>query len=452
MTGAHHRVVIVGGGFGGLRAAQALRKGDFDVTLIDRTNHYLFQPLLYQVATGILSVGEVAPALRGVLHKHKNVHVELAEVTGFDLENRTVVGVRPGGSERAFSYDSLIVAPGSTTSYFGDGGLAEHSLPMKTIDDALNLRRRIFAAFELAETAPSEAERRRWLTFAVVGGGPTGCEVAGQIAELAHRTLKEDFRAIDATSAVVLLFDAGNDILASFGDHLSRKAASGLERMGVQVRTETRVTSIDGDGMEVESPSGPERVATHTVVWAAGVQASPLARILAEASGVECDRAGRIAVRPDCTLPGHPEAFVIGDAMTLSGLPGVAQVAIQQGSYVARSIRRRLEGQPQTEPFAYRDRGSMAAIGRGRAIVSFHGLRYGGFLGFLSWLFVHLAFLTGFRNRLGALIAWSWAFIGRSHNQRAFTVESIGGSDIYRGFELFTQANGGSMTTQGDRR
>jgi NADH:ubiquinone reductase (H+-translocating) len=430
-----HRVVVVGGGFGGLHATEILRKGDVHVTLVDRTNHHLFQPLLYQVATGILSVGEIAPPLRGILRKHQNVHVELAEVTGFDLENRTVLAVRPGGTECAFPYDGLIVAPGSTTSYFGNEELARHALPMKTIDDALNLRRRILAAFELAESAPSEAERRRWLTFAVVGGGPTGCEVAGQIAELARRTLHEDFRAIDATSAAVLLFDAGKEILATFGDRLSRKARSGLERTGVEIRTERRVTSIDGDGMDVESPSGQERVATHTVVWAAGVQASPLARILAAESGAECDRAGRVAVRSDCTLPGHPEVFVIGDAMTLSGLPGVAAVAIQQGSYVARTITGRLEGKPQTKAFSYRDLGSMAALGRGHAIVSFHGLRYGGFPGFISWLFVHLALLTGFRNRFAALVAWSWAFVGRSRNQRAFTVESIGGSDIYRGFE-----------------
>jgi NADH dehydrogenase len=450
-----HRVVVVGGGFGGLHATELLRKGDVEVTLIDRTNHHLFRPLLYQVATAILSVGEIAPPLRGIVRKHKNVRVELAEVTGFDLESRTVVAVRPGGTECAFPYDSLIVAPGSTTSYFGREDLARHSLPMKTIDDALNLRRRIFAAFELAETAPSEAERRRWLTFAVVGGGPTGCEVAGQIAELARRTLNEDFRAIDATSAVVLLFDAHTEILATFGDRLSRNATSGLERMGVEIRTETRVTSIDGDGMDVESPGGRKRVATHTVVWAAGVQASPLARILAEASGAECDRAGRVAVRSDCTLPDHPEVFVIGDAMTLSGLPGVAGVAIQQANYVARTIRRRLEGRPQLKPFSYRDLGSMAAIGRGYAIVSFHGLRYGGFPGVLSWLFVHLALLTGFRNRLAALVAWSWAFIGRSRNQRAFTVESIGGSDIYRGFAApsalgLTRVSRASTTTPPD--
>jgi NADH:ubiquinone reductase (H+-translocating) len=448
-----HRVVVVGGGFGGLLATETVRKGDVDVTLIDRTNHHLFQPLLYQVATGILSVGEIAQPLRGVLRKHKNVHVELAEVTGFDLENRTVLGVRPGGSERAFAYDSLIVASGSTTSYFGHEELAEHSIPMKTIDDALNLRRRIFAAFELAETAPSEAERRAWLTFAVVGGGPTGCEVAGQIAELARRTLREDFRAIDTTGAVVLLFDSHKEILAGFAGRLSRKARSGLERIGVEIRTETRVTGIDGNGMDVESRSGQERVATHTVVWAAGVQASTLARILAEASGAECDRAGRVAVRSDCTLPDHPEVFVIGDAMTLAGLRGVANVAMQQGSYVARTIRRRLAGKPETKPFSYRDRGSMAAIGRGHAIVSFRGLRYGGFLGFLSWLFVHLAFLTGFRNRFAALTAWSWAFIGRSRNQRAFTVESIGGSDIYRGFAPagprgFARISRTSATTQ----
>jgi NADH dehydrogenase len=426
-----HRVVVVGGGFGGLLATQFLRKGDLEVTLVDRTNHHLFQPLLYQVATGILSEGQIAPPLRGVLRKQKHVHVELAEVTGFDLEHRTVAAVRPLGAACSFPYDTLIVASGSTTSYFGHDALAQHSLPMKTIDDALNLRRRILAAFELAEAARSEAELRTWLTFAVVGGGPTGCEVAGQIAELARRTLRQDFRAIDPTSAAVLLVEADKQILRGFGDRLSLKATSGLERMGVDVRTETRVTSIDGDGIEVESPGGRERVATHTVVWAAGVQASPLARILAESSGASCDRAGRVAVRPDCTLPGHPEVFVIGDAMTLDGLPGVAAVATQQGIYVARTIRRRLEGKPHGKPFSYRDPGSMAAIGRGRAIVSFHGLRYGGLLGFLSWLFVHLAFLTGFRNRVGALISWSWAFIGRSRNQRTFTVEEIGGSDIY---------------------
>jgi len=450
-----HRVVVVGGGFGGLVATEVLRRGDVEVTLVDRTNHHLFQPLLYQVATGILSVGEIAPPLRGVLRKHKNVHVELAEVSGFDLENRRVVAARPGGTECAFPYDSLVVAPGSTTSYFGHEELARHSLPMKTIDDALNLRRRIFAAFELAETAPSEAERRRWLTFAVVGGGPTGCEVAGQIAELARRTLREDFRAIDATSAVVLLFDAHTEILSAFGDRLSRSATKGLERIGVEIRTGTRVTSIDGDGMDVASPSGAERVATHTVVWAAGVRASPLARTLAEAAGAECDRAGRVVVRPDCTLPDHPDVFVIGDAMTLPGLAGVAQVAMQQGTYAARTITRRLDGTPPNEPFRYRDVGSMAAIGRGRAIVSVHGVRYGGFLGFLSWLLVHLALLTSFRNRLAALIAWSWAFIGRSRNQRAFTVESVGGSDIYRGFappgaRAFTRVTQAATTTPGD--
>ena len=427
-----HRVVVVGGGFGGLLAARALRKGDVDVTVVDRTNHHLFQPLLYQVATGILSVGQIAPPLRGILGKHENVKVELAEVTGFDLENRTVAAVRPLGTPLTLPYDTLVVASGSTTSYFGRDEFAVHSLPMKTIDDALNLRRRILAAFELAETAPSDAERRRWLTFAVVGGGPTGCEVAGQIAELARRTLQKDFRAIDPADAVVLLVEADTQILRAFGDRLSTKATRDLERIGVEVRIGTRVTCIDGDGMDVESPSGRGRIATHTVVWAAGVQASPLARMLADAAGAECDRAGRVAVQPDCTLPDYPEIFVIGDAMTLGGLPGVATVAKQQGMYVARTIRRRLEGKPQGKPFRYRDLGSMAIIGRGRAIVSFHGLRFGGLLGFIAWLFVHLAFLTGFRNRVGALASWSWAFIGRSRDQRAFTVEEIGGSDIYR--------------------
>jgi NADH dehydrogenase len=453
-----HRVVVVGGGFGGLLAAKCLRKGDVEVTLVDRTNHHLFQPLLYQVATGILSEGQIAPPLRGILRKHKNVHVELAEVIDFDLENRKVVAVRPLGTPLALTYDSLIVASGSTTSYFGRDEFAQHSLPMKTIDDALNLRRRIFAAFELAETALSEVERRAWLTFAVVGGGATGCEVAGQVAELAHRTLKQDFRTIDPASAAVLLVEADKQILGAFGDRLSRKATSGLERMGVDVRTETRVTGINGDGIDVESPSGRERVATHTVVWAAGVQASPLARILAEASGAECDRAGRLAVRPDCTLPKYPEVFVIGDAMTLDGLPGVAQVAKQQGIYVARAIRRRLEGKPEGKLFTYRDLGSMAVIGRGRAIVSFHRLRVGGLVGLLAWLLVHLAFLMGFRNRVGALISWTWAFIGRARDQRTFTVEEIGGSDIYRRRDRIAQVTRApvrasgltSTTTQGD--
>jgi NADH:ubiquinone reductase (H+-translocating) len=416
---------------GGLWTTRFLRKGNVAIKVVDRTNHHLFQPLLYQVATGILSEGQIAPPLRGVLGKHENVHVELAEVTGFDLENRVVTAVRPLGTPLAIPYDTLILASGSTTSYFGNDSFAEHSLPMKTIDDALNLRRRIFAAFELAESSPSEHERRRWLTFAVVGGGPTGCEVAGQIAELAHRTLKSDFRAIDPKNTRVLLIEAADDILASFGDRLSQKAKSGLEQTGVEIWTRTKVVGIDGDGIDVQWPDGQQRIPTHTVVWAAGVKASPLARSLAEEAGAEVDRAGRVVVQPDCTLRGHPEVFVIGDAMSLAGLPGVAEVALQQGIYVARTIKRRLEGKQDRKPFRYIDLGSMAIIGRGRAIVSFHGLRYGGVLGFLSWLFVHLAFLTGFRNRAAALISWSWAFIGRSRNQRTFTVEEIGGSDIY---------------------
>jgi NADH dehydrogenase len=426
-----HRVVVVGGGFGGLAATKALRRGPVDVTLVDRTNHHLFQPLLYQVATGILSEGQIAPPLRGILRKQANVRVELAEVAAFDLEQRTVHAVRPLGTPVALSYDSLIVAAGATTSWFGHDDLAQHSLPMKTIDDALNLRRRIIAAFELAETAPTEEERQRWLTFAVIGGGPTGCEVAGQIAELARRTLPREFRTIDSRSARVLLVEANEQVLRSFGDGLSRRATRGLERIGVEVRTGTRVTGIDADGLDMASARGAERVATHTVVWAAGVQASPLAAGLAAASGSEPDRAGRVAVRPDCTLPGRPEVFVIGDAMALGGLPGVGAVAKQQGVHVARTIRRRLDGDARERPFRYRNLGDMAALGRGHAIVSFHGLRYGGLLGSLSWLFVHLALLTGSRNRLGALASWTWAFVGRSRDQRAFTVEEIGGSDIY---------------------
>ena len=426
MATERHRVVIVGGGFGGLLAAQCLRKAPVEVTLLDRTNHHLFQPLLYQASTGILSQGQIAPALRSVLRKHKNIRVELVDVTGFDLDAHTVVGVRPDGHPAALPFDSLIIAAGGQTSYFGHDELGRHSLSMKTLDDALILRERIFGAFEMAETEPDAEARSAWMTFAVVGGGPTGCEIAGQIAELGHRSLKEDFRAIDPTAVQVILIDAGKEILATFGDKLAGKATNELEQMGVQIRTETKVASIDQGGVEVDGPQGHERIASRTVVWAAGVQASPLGRILAEATGAERDRAGRVSVQPDCTLPGHPEVFAVGDMMSLDGLPGVAEVAMQQGIYAARTIRHRVEGKKPLGPFRYRDLGSMAAIGRRRAIVDFHGLRLSGWLGWLGWLFVHLLFLTSFRNRFTAVSSWAWSFIGSGRGQRAlatFTVD-----------------------------
>src|SRR5262245_27632054 len=313
MASNTHRVVIVGGGFGGLFATRALRRAPVEVTLVDRDNHHLFQPLLYQVATGILSEGEIAPPIRNVLRRQRNVRVELADVTGVDLETRELTASRPDGMPFSIAYDSLIVAAGAGQSYFGHDEFSRFAPGMKTINDALELRGRIFGAFEMAELERDPEKRRAWPTFVVVGGGPTGVEIAGQIAELSRRVLKDDFREIDPTSARILLFDGGKEILAGFGDRLSAKGAQALERLGIEIHTESIVTGVDQEGVVVKSGDDERRIPAHTKVWAAGVEASPLARLLGEASGAEVDRAGRVAVLPDCSLPGHPEVFAIGD-------------------------------------------------------------------------------------------------------------------------------------------
>jgi len=417
-----HRVVIVGGGFGGLFAAKFLRRVPVEITLIDRTNHHTFQPLLYQLATGILSEGAVAPPLRAVLRKHRNVRVELADVTGFDLQARTVTAARPLGPALTIPYDSLIVAAGATGSYFGHDEFSQFAPGMKTVDDALELRARIFGAFEMAEMEEDPAIQRVWLTFAVIGAGPTGVEMAGQIAELSRRSLKHNFRRIDPASAQVLLFDGGEEPLATFGDKLCAKATSEIERTGVQLRMRSRVTDVKPDAIVVQGPDGQERVPCHTRVWAAGVQASPLGAMLAAATGAGTDRAGHVEVLPDCTLPDHPEVFVVGDMMSLNGLPGVAEVAMQSGIHAARTIKRRLQGDSSSKPFVYRDLGSMATISRFRAIVSFKGIKVGGFIGWLMWAFVHLTFLTGFKNRWIALFKWLGAFVGNSRDERTITM------------------------------
>jgi NADH dehydrogenase len=424
MASDPHRVVIVGGGFGGLFAARALERSPVHVTLIDRVNHHLFQPLLYQVATGILSEGEIAPPLRGVLHRHRNIQVELAEASSFDLDGRSVKAMRPDGVFFELPYDSLIVAAGAGQSYFGHDEFSRWAPGMKTINDALELRGRILGAFELAELEQDPKRRTKWLTFVVVGGGPTGVEIAGQIAELSRRVLKDDFREIDSSTARILLFDGGKEVLAGFGDRLSAKGAQGLEHLGVEIHTESIVTDVDRDGVVVKSGDDVRRIEAGTKVWAAGVQASPLARMLADDSGAECDRAGRIKVLPDCTIPGHPEVFAIGDMMAMEDLPGVAEVAMQQGIHASSTIKRRLSGK-ETKPFRYRDLGSMATISRFRAVVSFKGIRLSGFLGWLVWLFVHLAFLTGFKNRLATLPRWAITFIGNSRPQRTITMQQI---------------------------
>jgi NADH dehydrogenase len=423
-TGGRHRVVIVGGGFGGLFAARVLKRAPVEVTLVDRVNHHLFQPLLYQVATGILSEGQIAPPIRNVLRRQRNVRVELASVTGFDLERRAVTALRADGARYEIPYDSLIVAAGAGQSYFGHDEFSRWAPGMKTIDDALELRARILGAFEMAALEQDPEKRQAWLTFAVVGGGPTGVEIAGQIAELSNRVLPMDFKDLDLTSARVMLFDGGKEILAGFGDRLSGKGAKELERQGVEIHTRSIVRDMDRHGVEVKGADGEvRRITAATKVWAAGVQASPLAKLLADRSGVECDRAGRIPVLRDCTLPGHPEVFAIGDMMTLDDLPGMAEVAMQQGIHASATIRRRLRGDAEAKPFRYRDLGSMATISRFRAVVSFKGIRVAGFVGWIMWLCIHLAFLTGFKNRFITVLQWGLAFVGSSRSERTLTLQ-----------------------------
>ena len=425
-TTTRPRVVVVGGGFGGLPACRYLSRHPVEVTLVDRRNHHLFQPLLYQVATGMLSPGQIAPPLRHVLRRARNVRVELAEVTGFDLEGRVVTARRPTGDTFEIPYDDLIVAAGAGQTYFGHDEFALYAPGMKTLDDALELRRRILGAFEMAETAPSEAERVAWLTIVIVGAGPTGVEIAGQVRELALRTLVREFRTIDPTSVRVLLLDGGSAPLATFGDHLSERARAQLEHLGVELQMGARVTTVDASGVTVQTDAGTEHIDTRVIIWAAGVHASPLAEMLASATGAQLDRSGRIAVLPDLTLPGYPEVFAVGDMTALDDLPGVAEVAMQGGLHSANTIVRRMKGK-EPAPFHYRDLGTVATISRFRAVCSVRKLRLSGFPAWLVWLFVHLAFLNGFANRFGTIWSWARSMIGRARPERVFSVAHTGG-------------------------
>jgi NADH dehydrogenase len=426
-------VVIIGGGFAGLFAARMLRRAPVQVTLIDRAAHHLFQPLLYQCATGILSEGKISAPLRELLRKHRNTECVLAEVTGIDPVRREVHARRPGGGRMEFGYDYLIVAAGLRQSYFGHDEFARYAPGMKTISDALTIRRRVFGAFEMAETATDPAERTRWLTFALVGAGPTGVELAGQIREMATKTLHEEYRHIAPGDAQVLLFDGGDAPLAAFGPALSAKAAATLAKLGVEQHMHSVVTQVDGSGLLVRDSDGKvTRYDAGTVLWTAGVQAPPVAAAIAEATGAKCDRAGRILVNKDLTIPGHPEIFVIGDLMSLDGLPGVAEVAMQGGLYAGRHIRRAVAGRPLANPFRYRDLGSAAYLCRGRAVVSVGRLRFGGFLGWWVWLFIHIGFLTGYRNRIGAVFSWWFAFTRNLRRERTYTTREVGQvRDVY---------------------
>jgi NADH:ubiquinone reductase (H+-translocating) len=420
-----HRVVVIGSGFGGLFGTKALKHADVDVTMVAKTTHHLFQPLLYQVATGILSEGEIAPPTREVLSSQRNARVILGEVTGIDLEKRTVTS-HVLSRETVTPYDSLVVAAGSGQSYFGNDQFAQFAPGMKSIDDALELRGRIFGAFELAEIADDDAEVERLLTFVVVGAGPTGVEMAGQIAELAHRTLNKDFRRINTHAARVILLDAASQVLPPFGRKLGKKARRDLEKLGVEVQLGAMVVDVDERGLEVQDKDGTRRrIDAVTKVWAAGVQASPLTRTLSEQTGAPVDKAGRIAVNPDLTLPGHPEVFVVGDMIALDHLPGVAQVAIQGAKYAAKEIDHRLEGKPPQGPFRYFDKGSMATISRFRAVAMVGRLRITGFVAWLMWLGVHLVYLTGFKNQVTALLHWTVTFLGNGRSERTATEQQI---------------------------
>lgn len=432
MTAHHdtgpHRVVIVGGGFGGLLAARFLGNKPVSVTLIDRRNHHLFQPLLYQVATGMLSPGQISVPLRHVVRKKKNVNVMMSEVTGFDLDRKIVYATVAEVKDIEVGYDSLIVASGATQSYFGHEEMATFAPGMKTVDDAQELRRRIFGAFEMAELAPNPQEKKLWLTVVIVGAGPTGVELAGQVRELGTRSLKGEFRTFHTKDVRVILVDGGSTPLASFGNRLSEKAVKELGHLGVELKMGARVVGTDSNGVAIEDGEGHRsRIDAHTVIWAAGVEASPLAGALAKASGASTDRAGRLAVQPDLTVPGYPDVFAIGDMTTLNDLPGVAEVAMQGGLHAANSILRGQRGQP-TETFKYRDLGNVATIGRFRAIASVGKLRLSGFVAWLVWFFVHMAFLLGYGNR-PALFRWLRSMIGRSRDEREFST-AHGGGDL----------------------
>jgi NADH dehydrogenase len=417
--------VVIGSGFGGLFATQALKRTQCDVTLISRTTMHLFQPLLYQVATGILSSGEIAPATREILRGQPNATVILGEVTDIDLEARTVTSMAAPGP-LVTNYDSLIVAAGAGQSYFGNDQFAEFAPGMKSIDDALELRGRIFGSLELAERATDPAERERFLTFVVIGAGPTGVEMAGQIVELCQRALRRDFRNIDTTSARVVLLDAAPAVLGPFGPKQSQAAHRILSDVGVEVLLGAKVVGLDADGVTYESADGSRTfIPSACKVWAAGVAASPLGALLAERSGAGVDRAGRVLVEPDLTLPGHPEVFVVGDMIALDNLPGVAQVAIQGGRHAAATIRARIEGRPVPGAFRYHDKGSMATITRFSAVANVGRVQTAGFIAWLLWLVVHLMYIVGFKKRLTTLLHWAVSFLGRTRSERTTTAQQV---------------------------
>jgi NADH dehydrogenase len=431
MEASHMRVVVVGGGFGGLEAVKALvrRAPSAEITLIDRHNYHLFQPLSYQVATGALAPGDIAAPLRHIFRGRKNVRVLLGDVRRLDLERREVffADVAAGGEE-SVGYDALIVAGGSEYSYFGHENWRSVALEVKSLDSALEVRGRTLHAFEAAELHPER--QREWLTFVVVGAGPTGVEMAGQIAELSRDTLRGEFRRIDPGSGQVLLVELGDRVLSAFPDPLPARAKRSLEQLGVTVMLGAQVVDVRAGGVQLERrDGGREWIPTRTVVWAAGVTASSMAGLLAEASGGEVDRAGRLTVDPDLTLPGHPEVLALGDMVRVRRagdgepvtFPGLAPVAMQQGRYAGRLIATRRPGHLRPAPFAYRDKGTLATIGRARAVADVRGLRFSGLFAWLAWLLIHIFYLIGFSNRVVVLLRWSYSYFTRGRGSRLIT-------------------------------
>jgi NADH:ubiquinone reductase (H+-translocating) len=418
-----HQVVIIGSGFGGLNAAKKLKHANVDIKLIARTTHHLFQPLLYQVATGIVSEGDIAPPTRVVLRRQRNVQVLLGDVTHIDLADKFVVSDLLGHPYET-PYDSLIVAAGAGQSYFGNDQFAEFAPGMKSIDDALEVRGRILSAFEQAERSRDPHRRAKLLTFTVIGAGPTGVEMAGQIAELADHTLKGSFRHIDSTKARVILLDAAPAVLPPFGEKLGNRAAARLEKMGVEIQLGAMVTDVDRDGITVKDSDGTiRRIESACKVWSAGVSASPLGHDLAEQSTVELDKAGRVKVLPDLSIPGHPNVFVIGDLAAVEGVPGVAQGAIQGAKYVANAIKAELGGAnpADREPFQYFDKGSMATVSRFSAVAQIGPVEFSGLFAWFAWLVLHLVYLVGFKTKISTLLSWTVTFLSTQRGQLTIT-------------------------------
>ena len=419
--GNPHRVVILGGGFGGLGVALGLRHAPAEVTLIDRCNYHLFQPLLYQVATGALSPANIAEPLRNILHKQKNTQVLLAEAMDIDVAGRRVIL-----SDGAVAYDTLVVATGSSHQYFGHDQWEEFAPGLKTIEDATDMRRRILLAFEAAERESDAEKRREWMTFVIVGAGPTGAELAGALGEIANDTLRGDFRNIDPSHTRIVLVEGADRVLPSYPASLSAAAQKMLERLGVTVRTGALVTDVQGRSVTIREGERTEVIPVRTALWAAGVASSPLGRVLEKNAGASIDKAGRVVVEPDLTVPGHAEIFVIGDLANFSHqtgkpLPGVAQPAIQQGSYTAKLIRQRLRGEKTARPFHYFDKGNLATIGRGKAVADLNWLRLAGLPAWLIWVFVHLLYIAEFRNRLLIFLQWGWLYLTWDRSARLIT-------------------------------